>query len=263
MLVEFVGSTGAGKTTVLRLSKRLLSQVAPCTTVADLATGVLSSRPTANPTIQNVIQELVGLPFFLCSLRRHRAFLACMAMYLFRHSRPNLMAIRNLRSLERKLGTYTLARCLAGDRIALFDEGPLLAAHMFVYDGVTDGQIVAFVNAVPLPDLIVYVRAPIDDVVSRTQQRPDPPRQIASRPRRELVRLAEAADAIFENILTRLNGRVPILTVDNPGSDRNSRPVSADTIASFIIQHRLKSGSSPAAPIASPPKVVQDRIHAQ
>jgi thymidylate kinase len=249
MIVEFIGSTGAGKTTVLRSVERRMANRATTITSADLVTGLLGLQGTAHPTLQNLIQELLGFPFFVSLLYRHRKFVMCTTRLLLREAHSAMISINNLRSLERKLGVYSLVKRLDGDRIILVDEGPMLAAHMFVYaaDPMKASEIAKFAEVLPLPDAIVYVRAPIETVVDRTLIRTDPPRELRSCSRADLVRYAEAAAALFDQLVARLSGVLPILVVDNPNMDECRKQVVAEAIALFIQKHTLEARRRPNA----------------
>lgn len=244
MVVEFIGSTGAGKTTVLGSVERRLANRKPTITSADLVTGLLGLRGVNHPTVRNLIQEVLGFPFLFSTLYQHWAFFVCTMKLLLRNARPDVTTISNLRSLERKLGVYTLVRLIAGDRIILVDEGPVLAAHMFIHGAGRPAarEIATFAETVPLPDAIVHVRAPVDTVVHRTLLRPDPPRELSSRSRCEVVRYSEAAAALFDQLAAALSGVVPILVVDNPDMDEQRQQAVVKSIASFIMNHQLKVG---------------------
>lgn len=249
MVVEFIGSTGAGKTTVLRSVERRLANWTTTTTSADLIKGLLGLRGITHPTVQNLIQEVLGFPFLFSSLYQHRTFFMCTMKLLLRNARTDVTTINNLRSLERKLGVYTLVRLIAGDRIILVDEGPVLAAHMFIDDAGRPAarEIATFAETVPLPDAIVHVRAPVDTVVHRTLRRPDPPRVLSSRSRCDVIRYSEAAAALFDQLVAALSGVLPILVVDNPDMDEERQQAVVESIASFIINHQLKVGRNPNA----------------
>ncbi len=231
MLVEFIGSTGAGKTTVLKRLRPLLSRTVPCSSVG------------SEKTSQNLVQELIGFPFFLSSLHRHRAFTKYMTAYVVRHGGPGLTTINNLRSLERKLGTYTLARSFASDRIILFDEGPLLSAHMFCYDGAAKQEIDNFLGIVPLPDLVVYIRTNPDVLLTRSRLRANPPRQLVLADAVGSEELLRMASTTFEYLAHKLTGRVPVLVVDN--SDEQNSQNCAEAIAPFIIHYQFRKRVTP------------------
>lgn len=247
MVVEFIGSTGAGKTTVLRNVERRLANRTTTTTSADLVTGLMGLRGVTHPTVRNLIQELIAFPFLVPALHQHRGFVVCTLKLLVRDAKPSLITINNIRSLERKLGVYMLVRRIAGNRIVLVDEGPLLSAHMFVhaFDRLTAREIATFAQTLPLPDMIVHIRAPVDAVVGRTLLRPDPPRETLCRALSDLVRYAEAAAALFEQLVVALRGALPILTVDNPDMDAQHQQAVVETIAGFIINHSPKVCRTP------------------
>lgn len=246
MVVEFIGSTGAGKTTLLKSVERQLANWTTVTTSTDLVTGLVGLRGITHPTVQNLIQEVLGFPFLVSSLHRHRVFIAG-SMKLLRHAKPGLIMVNYVRSLERKLGVSTLVRLIAGDRIILVDEGPVLAAHMLVHGGgsATAREIATFAETIPLPDTIVYVRAPIEAIVERTLARPDAPRELSSHNRTELARYAEAAAALFDQLVASLNSIIPILVVDNPDMDEQHRQAVAEMVASFIWNVHSKMRPKP------------------
>ena len=136
MIVEFIGSTGAGKTTLISEVRRRLAKTAEVRTSFDVVAARLGLRAVTHPTAQNLIQELVGLPFFIRSLTRQKAFVAFALRLLARQANFTVFTINNLRSLQRKIGVYEIIRRYAHDRIILVDEGTVLLAHnVFVYSG--------------------------------------------------------------------------------------------------------------------------------
>lgn len=247
MIVEFIGSTGAGKTTVLRSVERCLANRARTTTSTDFVTGLVGLQGITHPTVRNLIEELVGFPFFVYSLNPHRVFFAHAMKLVLSRAYSTLITVNNIRSLERKLGVYELVRLKGRDRIILVDEGPVLAAHMFIYgaDRLTTDELAAFAKVIPLPDVIVYVRAPIETIVKRTLLRPDPPRELSSRTRLDVARYAEAAAILFDQLAASLGSVLPILVVDNPDTDQQGQQVVAEEIASFILDRHLDLRTTP------------------
>ncbi|HKJ62491.1 MAG TPA: hypothetical protein VKA94_10965 [Hyphomicrobiales bacterium] len=237
MIVEFIGSTGAGKTTVLRSVNRRLASRAPTKTSSDLVTGLVALQGITHPTVRNLIEELVGFPFFVYSLIPHRAFMALAMKLLLSRTNSAMTTINNIRSLERKLGVHKLISLKARDQIILADEGPILAAHMFIYNAgrLTADELAAFVKVVPLPDAIVYIRAPIETIVRRTLLRPDPPRELSSCTRPDMARHAEAAACLFDQMAGALVGVLPILIVDNPDMDQQRQQSVAEEVSSFVL----------------------------
>lgn len=247
MLVEFIGSTGAGKSTVLSRVERRLSNWTSTTRSDRFVTGLLGLGRVAHPTAQNLIQEVVGFPFFVSSLHQQRAFVGCTLKLLLRSVGPSMTLINNIRSLERKLGVYTLTKSIAGDRIILVDEGPILATHFLVpaMSELAPCEIAMFVKTLPLPDLIVYVRAPVATIVNRTLRRPDPPREVAALIPSDLVRYAESTVVLFDQLVALLRDTLPILVVDNPDRDEQHQQTIVETIENFILNHKRQLCGSP------------------
>jgi len=237
MVVEFIGSTGAGKTSLISKVHRRLAQRTGVTTSFDLIATPLGLLGVTNPTAQNIIQELVGLPFFVHSLNRHRAFLVHILRVFSRNTKFSIHTINNLRSLERKIGMYELIQRYGQDRIVLVDEGPILAAHMFVFaDARVPSQDIATLAALlPLPDLVVYVKAPVDILVSRTLQRPDPPREMGAKDPDMTEKYVKMAISIFDELVEVERIRIRLLVVDNPDLAKEDHDQVADNIAGFIL----------------------------
>lgn len=168
MIVEFVGSTGAGKTTLASEVQRRLAKQAQVVTSFDLVADLLGLRRVTSPTIRNLFQDVVGLPFFIDSLYKHRTFVVFALKTLARHRSYTFLTVNYLRSIVRKLGTYEIIKRYNHDRIVLVDEGTVLSAHLlFVYTSIIYSQedIEKFASLVPLPELVVYVEAPVSSLV--------------------------------------------------------------------------------------------------
>ena len=65
MIIEFIGSTGSGKTTLISDVQHKLVQTANVRTSYELAASPLGLQGITHPTLQNLFQELVGFPFFI------------------------------------------------------------------------------------------------------------------------------------------------------------------------------------------------------
>jgi thymidylate kinase len=241
MIVEFIGSTGAGKTTLLRAVQRRLAETTLVTDSTNLATSRLGLQGVTNPTVQNLIQELVSLPFFFRSLPRYKAFIAYTIRMFSRNSDFSMATLNNLRSLERKIGVHEIARRHTHEQIILVDEGPILAAHMFAFTrtSLTFDEIAQFANLVPLPDLVVYVRAPREVVVKRTLHRLDPPRQMNSKGPALTESYVQRAAAIFDQLVEAEPIRCRSLIVDNRDFAEQEYNALIDDIAGHILKWRL------------------------
>lgn len=246
MIVEFIGSTGAGKTSLISKIHHKLAQTTVVTTPFDLIAAPLGLMSVTHPTVQNLIQELVGFPFFIGSLNRHGKFLVHTIETFSRNTKFSIHRINNLRSLERKIGMYEITQRYNRDQIILVDEGPILAAHMFVFTGslVTSSEIATFANLLPLPDLIVYIKAPVDVLVRRALQRPDPPREMGNKDPAMTEKYVKEATAIFNQLMESERIRSRLLVVNNPDLTVEEHDRVADDVTSSILKHQQPVGKT-------------------
>ena len=240
MIIEFIGSTGAGKTTLLAEVRRRLAQTAEVASAFELVAAPLGLGRVTHPTAQNLIQELIGLPFFLQSLGRHRAFVVFILKMIARHGNFRFFTIHYLRSLERTIGVYELIRRRERERIVLVDEGTIILAHnVFVYTSAlySSEEISTFARLVPLPDVIVYVRAPVDSLIKRSLQRTDPPREMKSKSRALIEQYTTRAVAMFEQLIKAENMRSRVLIVENPEAADKGWDELVQHITEFILHY--------------------------
>ena len=239
MIVEFVGSTGSGKTTLISVTKQMLSKRAFVSTASDMITRKVGLQSVTHPTAKNMIQEIIGFPFFLRSLPRHKDFALFTLNILARQSGFTIFTLNNLRSFERKLGVFEINRLIDQNKIILVDEGTVLLAHnLFVFNNLQFPSDVfsKFASLVPLPDIIIYVRAPIDRLVSRSLQRSDPPREIRFKTRDAVEMYVKRAVETFENLVSHERIRSRTLIVENSNSITEESGSIADNICDFVLQ---------------------------
>jgi len=240
MIVEFVGSSGAGKTTLACEVYRRLAKHVQVTTSYELAADLVGLGRVTNPTLRNLVQDLVGLPFFFGGLVRHRAFVGYALKALARQSSSLLLTANYVRSIARKIGMYEMGRRAPQDRIILVDEGTVLSAHLlFVFGRNEPGQeeIEAFASLVPLPDLVVCIEAPLECLVQRSLQRSDVPREMRAKDEKEVEAYLSRADGLFDRLAKTARLRDRILVVANPASVEGARRVVAEQIAAFILNY--------------------------
>ena len=240
MIVEFIGSTGAGKTTLINEIQQRLAESRRVTTSSDLVTSLVGLQGIKNTTARNLVQEIVGLPFFLRSLNRYKDFIAFSIRMFSRNSDFSIETINNLRSIERKLGEYEISKRYKQDLIILVDEGPILTAHMFAYNDskVSQLEIEKFTSLLPLPDLIIYIRVPVDTLIERSISSTNPPREMNSRYRSENENYIKRAISIFDRIVE--NGKIQprLLIVDNYSEQKYENLL--DHITNFIINFETR-----------------------
>ena len=227
MIVEFIGSTGAGKTTLINEVRCRLEKTSQVTTSIDLATSLLGLKGLTNPTLQNLVQEFISIPFFISTLYKYNEYLRHTIKLFWRKTGFSMQAIHNLRSLERKIGMYEITKILGKDQVILVDEGPILAFHMFVSAKITytAEEIARFIDLLPLPDLVIYIRASVNTLIERTVRRPDPPREVDRKNPVQMDAYFKNAVAMFDQLTQAENIRNRLLVVESldlagPGFDQ-------------------------------------------
>jgi len=242
MIVEFIGSTGAGKTTLIEEVQRSLEKKVAVATPFDLVAERLGVRGITNISAQHIIQEIVGLPFFLRAINQHKEFIVFTLRMLARQANYTLYTINNLRSLERKIGAYEMIKRMNHDRIVLVDEGTILTAHnVFVYTSAvyTGEEIARFANLVPLPDTIVYIKAPVDVLVQRSLQRADPPREIKSKSRTQIEKYVTRAAKMFDRLVEAENIQCRLMIVDYHDFIEHGYGTIVDRISDFVLEKKF------------------------
>jgi thymidylate kinase len=204
MIVEFIGATGAGKTTLARALVRR-SSAQPVRMATDLLTDRPGRRWIRNPHAINVLADVTALPSFVRALDRDRDFLRFAFDRLKRHAPSTFAKLNYKRNMVRKLGMHEMMKRADPGTTFLVDEGTILTAYqLFVYSDApfTQPDLERFGRLVPLPDVIVSVKAPIDVLLKRAMTRSDRRRELTQNDedemRRWIVRAVELFDALAE-----------------------------------------------------------------
>lgn len=217
MIVELIGATGAGKTS---LARGLLRRGIPARRVrmaTDLVTDRLGRRSIADPHAINLLADVSALPWFLRAFDRDRDFLRFAAERLWHHAPSTFAKANYLRNVVRKLGMHEMASKADPRTTFLVDEGTILMAYqLFVYSDAPFSQadLERFVRLVPLPDRIVHVIAPTDLLLRRASNRPDRRRELARKDVREVERRIARAVELFDALAEIAPIRDRLLTVE-------------------------------------------------
>ena len=240
MIVEFIGCAGAGKTALRNLICEQGIRDHDVVAMPDLLLQRPLLRKVAHPTAVNVVQELGGLPFLLRALPDERPFLAFARRTLWRHATSRFDKLNGMRGVARKVGMFHLARTRARHAVVLSDEGTLLSSYnLFVTPKIDFGQaeLDRFAQLVPMPDLVVYVRAPVESLVERARSRPDPRRQHIGRNiaaiEADVRRTVQLFDLLVET--APLAGRVAM--VESRDLDREGRIRLANELVKQLLPH--------------------------
>jgi thymidylate kinase len=267
MIVEFIGCTGAGKSTLVAQLRQELSQQAHVVSSFEVVAARLGLSHIAQPTVQNLIQEVAGLPFFLGSLPSQQRFLRFTLQMMARQGNFNFYSFNHLRSLERTIGVDGFIRSVGGrqaaqPQIVFVDEGTIVPAHnIFVYNDVAYSaqEINRYAELAPLPDVIVYVRAPIEQLIKRTQQRPDPPREMRGQSAARIEYFIRRADAMFEQLVSNPRLQQRLLLVDAPEKGDALYGATVQQLA----QQLLKSAVSATGTQGSTAETNRNSVHAR
>ena len=247
MIVEIAGCSGSGKSTLL---KEILRQCAerglPVATAEDVALPRLPRAIRRHPTLQNLALDLRGVGETI-TLRRDRDFLAFAMSVIRRDTDRAVTALSACRGVLRKLGVHSvLAREANGWKAVLVDEGTIHSAHyvlVHVNSAPRPQDIAAFCRLVPMPELVVYVTAPLEKVLERTFARRDPP--LRGRSREEMERFIRHAHTMFDQLMSDETLSRRTLKVQTNENDFGSYRCFARTIVDRIV-----GGSASASDIA-------------
>ena len=250
MIVEFIGCSGAGKTTLARMLKSSLSSADPVLLATDLVIDRPGRRWISNPTAVNLVADITVLPQVVRSFERNREFARYAANRLRWHAPSAFAKLNYMRNIVRRVGIHELARRRGRHTHILADEGTLLTAYyLFVYSEAPFSHVDLehFARLVPLPDRVVYVEAPTDELIKRALERHDRRRELTSNNRTELRLWIERARAVFDGLSDIPLIRDRILKVENANGSTESQRLLESEIASFI-----RKGASAGGPRSSP-----------
>jgi thymidylate kinase len=260
VIVELIGCDGAGKTTLGRMLAEPGVLGARALVMADLVLDRPGLRGITHPTARNVVQEVGGLPFLLGAFGRWRAYLGFALRMHARYAPSAYHRLNGMRGILRRVGMYELARSCAADRIVLSDEGTVLSAYLFALTDIEldRSHVARFAELVPAPDLMIYVKAPVDVLVERALARPDRRPQHAGKSRSEVERTISRTAGVFDLIAGSAPLRDRVLVVENDEDHERLRR-AAGGIASELRVSANASGV-PRPPRAA--RVSADRLHA-
>jgi thymidylate kinase len=237
MIVEFIGCSGAGKTSLAEGLRRYVQPSGRPILSVDLVRDRPGLRWMRDPSMINLAADVISFPSFVRAYGRDGDFVRFAFDRLRRHA-PTTFAKYNYRlNIVRKVGVHELARRASKRKTVLIDEGVVLSAYqLFVYSDApyADVDLDRFARLVPMPDRIVYVRAPLGLLVERAIRRPDPRRELAGRKRHDVAdRLARAME-LFEGLAARETIQERLLTVEIADDSREGFEEAVRQVAAGI-----------------------------
>lgn len=102
-----------------------------------------------------------------------------------------------------------------------------------------------FASLVPLPELVVCIRAPVDRLVQRSLNRNDVRREMRSKNKKLVEKYVSRAANMFDQLIHTREIRDRVLIVANPASKDGEPDVTADHIARFILNYQPNLESIP------------------
>lgn len=179
MLIEFVGCSGAGKTTQI---ERVLAALLARKRAAASSTALIAERThTAwikDLTLRNVCLDFFLFPWLLLAFKDHFGFCLFGLLQIVRNADSGLSILQRVLSQLRNVAGNELLRRLAKPEFILIDEGTICGVHnvlVHLKRPPEDALIETYSRLVPKPELIIHIDTPVDVAFSRTEARLDPP----------------------------------------------------------------------------------------
>jgi thymidylate kinase len=137
---------------------------------------------------------------------------------------------------------YELAVRRASNRIVLSDEGTVLSVYHFALTdrGFDPSELEDFARLVPLPDTIVYVKAPVAALVRRAASRPVQRRQHVGKGQDHVERTIRRTSEVFDLVATAASLRERVIVVENDDSDPARRQQLVEEIAGRLQALRIR-----------------------
>jgi hypothetical protein len=228
MLIEFIGCTGCGKSTL-------------SSAVAGYLNG--SGYPAEYLNVGGSIKsDFTTLPWSLRFGAKHWQLMGW-GLATLRHDADSFGAALILwRNFIKKMGAYERIRFKKyGSKHLVWDEGALHAANnLFVHIQTPPkpSAVQLFAELIPKPDLAVYVRAPLEQLIRRTAQRGH---RRAGRSIADIKIFIEHSTLVFDILSDHPSIRNKILTVSNPDAEPPTVQALARQIAKHITAQVLNS----------------------
>ncbi|NQT14855.1 MAG: AAA family ATPase [Planctomycetes bacterium] len=256
MLIEFVGCSGAGKTT---LANRVLTALTSLGHLTAYSRGALA-RSThtdwiSNERLRNVLLNGLLLPWFARSLTEHHAFYRFVVPRIYRRAENVIDLVNRTRSTMRLIsGDELLKRNEEHRQLTLVDEGSIGSAHnVFAFPHVEffpeRKELMLFAEMVPAPDVIVHIDAPPDLTFQRIHRRGGSPIRRGYRNRR-LQHYLAAGRATFDVLAGCGVFGDRVLTITNREENADSLQGATRQIVDFILDH-AKRNAEQRRPIGS------------
>lgn len=176
MIIEFIGSTGAGKTTLANdVLGHCREQGIDILMAADFVLEQSRLNWIRSQFARTLCLDLLSSFACLATWRNNLEFFAFASRVIMRLPVAWFEKLNLARNVLIKIGIYEIVRRRGSDlQIVVVDEGTLHAAHnLFVHISVRTnaGDLATFVRLVPLPDAAICVTQSESVLIQKTMER--------------------------------------------------------------------------------------------
>lgn len=239
MIIEFIGSTGAGKTTLIQ---RILSTCEREGIAAVAGTDAVLKQCGLNWVHHHLVRaalvNLIALAASLAAWRSYPDFYRFTFHTLLKlpDTVPWFHRLWLAKNILKRIGIYELVRRHDDPQhLVLIDEGTLHVAHsLFVHlDGAPDGQALStFARLAPLPQVVVYLRQDEATLAERLLARRHP--RVPDGSLADATHFVRQAVGVFDELVQHPAIAQRVIVVDGaqkrvtvPGSGRDPLPARA------------------------------------
>lgn len=230
MLVEFIGCTGSGKSTI---AANVIEKLAD--------SGIKVNSVNVGGSIK---MDFVTFPWFIWFAMHNLDFCVSVAKTSVRDADSTLIGLNLFRNVAKKMGMYELLKRKKVSQLIIWDEGTLHAAHnLFVHvnSAPRPADITEFVRKVPKPDLVVYIRTPMEITVRRTLDRGHR-RVKCSLP--DIRSFVSHAHKVFDALASVEVIQDRLLVVDNSNNGPEDIDTAAGTTVKYILDRLAMSNNT-------------------
>jgi thymidylate kinase len=235
MIVEFTGSSGVGKTTLIsEVVRQCREREIPAFTVPEVLLRSMPEMIVGHRTLQNLMLDTTSAFRRIADPAPYRAFLAFAHSVIRRETDRIFTGLNAYRGVLRALGVHA-ALSHHTKRIILVDEGTVHQAHnvlVHVARPARSEDIRTFGSLVPLPDLVVYLTAPLSVVLARTRGREHPP--LWNRSRDDNGRFVQHGYAMFGELMSHEAFSPIIMRIHCDEDDRKQHRARAREVVERI-----------------------------
>jgi len=180
MIIEFVGCSGAGKTTLVAdVVRKLRDGGRTAASSTALIADVTRTAWVSSLFLRNICLDVLLFPWLLLALRHNARFFLFGMSQIIREADSFIGILqRSLSQLRNLAGDQLLRHLAQAPDFILVDEGTICGIHnvlVHLNHRPAEAEIQAYARLVPKPELIVHINTPVEIALSRTESRPDPP----------------------------------------------------------------------------------------